>query len=111
MQYILSSNQSAYSGRNVTMASSDATISMRIPSEIKKRLEEVSRRTRRSRSYLTIEALKKYLTEIEQKELNTPIKGKLEIALSLVGAAERHGIKPKTAGEIDISVRDFRSDA
>ena len=92
------------------MATSDATISMRMPSEVKKRLEKAARRTHRSRSYLTIEALRKYLPEIEQEELQTAPKNKLEIALSFKGAGKRAGVKPRTGKDIDASVREFRGD-
>jgi len=92
------------------MATSDATISMRVPSEVKERLEKAALRTHRSRSYITIAALKKYLPEIEQEELQSVPKSKLEIALSFKGAGQRAGSNPKTVEEIDASVREFRGD-
>ncbi len=90
--------------------SSSVTLSLRVPSELKTRLERASVRTHRSRAYLTIAALKKYLHEVEKEEAATPTPSKYELAQRYSGVGAKMLGKGRSAAEIDAIIRDARGD-
>jgi predicted DNA-binding protein len=89
---------------------SDVTLSLRVPSEIKTRLEQASLRTHRSRAYLTIAALKKYLNDVEKDEAKTATASKYEIAKRYSGVGAKILGKGRSAAEIDAMIHDQRGD-
>jgi hypothetical protein len=91
-------------------APSDVTLSLRVPSELKTRLERASVRTHRSRAYLTIAALQKYLNDVEQDEAKTATASKYDIAKRYSGVGARLLGRGRSAAEIDAMIRDQRGD-
>lgn len=91
-------------------SSSDATLSLRVPRELKTRLERASVRTHRSRAYLTIAALQKYLSDVEKDDAKTAILGKYEFAQRYSGVGVKLLGKSRSAAEIDAMIRDQRGD-
>jgi predicted DNA-binding protein len=89
---------------------SDVTLSLRVPSDLKTRLERASLRTHRSRAYLTIAALKKYLKEIEMEEAKTSTPSTYALAERYRGIGAKILGKGRTAAEIDVTIRDMRGD-
>ena len=89
---------------------SDVTLSLRVPSELKSRLERASVRTHRSRAYLTIAALQKYLDDVEQDEVKSAAPSKYEIAKRYGGVGAKLLGKGRSASEIDAVIRDLRGD-
>ncbi len=90
--------------------SSSATLSLRVPLELKTRLERASVRTQRSRAYLTIAALQKYLSDVEKDEAKTATLGKHEFAQRYSGIGAKLLGKGRSADEIDAMIRDQRGD-
>ena len=84
---------------------SNATLSLRIPEDIKVGLEQIAQKTERSRNYHSIVALRQYLKEFEQ----TP-RSVAEVALSYSGAGLKSGAQSKSIAEIDHLIRDLRND-
>ena len=91
-------------------APSDVTLSLRVPSELKSRLERASVRTHRSRAYLTIAALQKYLDDVERDEVKTATPGKYDIAKRYSGVGEKLLGRGRSAAEIDAMILDQRGD-
>jgi hypothetical protein len=89
---------------------SDVTLSLRIPTELKSRLERASVRTHRSRAYLTIAALQKYLTDVERDEVKTVTLSKYDIAKRYSGVGANLLGGGRSAAEIDAMIRDQRGD-
>ena len=89
---------------------SDVTLSLRVPSELKSRLERASARTHRSRAYLTIAALQKYLNEVERDEVKSATPSKYDIAKRFSGTGPKLLGKGRSASEIDAMIRDLRGD-
>jgi predicted transcriptional regulator len=87
-----------------------ATLSLRVPNELKNRLERVSARTHRSRAYLTIAALQKYLNEVEKEEVKTAVPSKYGLAKRYSGVGAKMLGKGRSAQEIDAMIRDQRGD-
>jgi hypothetical protein len=91
-------------------APSDVTLSLRVPSELKSRLERASARTHRSRAYLTIAALQKYLNDVERNEVKAVTPSKYDIAKRYSGVGAKLLGKGRSAAEIDAMIRDQRGD-
>jgi hypothetical protein len=89
---------------------SSATLSLRVPNDLKSRLERASLRTHRSRAYLTIAALKKYLNEVEMEEAKTSSPSNYAIAERYKGIGAKMLGKGRSAIEIDTIIRDLRGD-
>lgn len=91
--------------------SPSVTLSLRVPNEIKARLEKASARTHRSRAYLTIAALKLYLNDVEREEKKAvePL-SKYEFAKSFAGVGAEILGRAKSAEEIDAMIREHRGD-
>ena len=89
---------------------SDVTLSLRVPSELKSRLERASVRTHRSRAYLTIAALQKYLTDVERDEVRTAKPSTYDIAKRYSGVGAKLLGRGRSAAEIDSMIRDQRGD-
>ena len=87
---------------------SDVTLSLRVPSELKSRLEQASVRTHRSRAYLTIAALHKYLNDVEQNEVKTVMPSAYDIARRYSGVGAKLLGKGRSVAEIDAMIRDQR---
>jgi predicted transcriptional regulator len=101
----------SFNERRMTMpVSSSVTLSLRVPNELKIRLEQASVRTHRSRAYLTIAALKKYLNDVEKDELKTTTPSKYELAERYRGIGAKMLGKGRTAIEIDAIIREIRGD-
>ena len=93
------------------MASAQSvTLSLRIPEELKKRLEKAAARTHRSRAYLTVAALEKHLDEVENDELKSSAPGVYDLAMRYRGAAAKIIGKTRSAEEIDAMIREMRDD-
>lgn len=88
----------------------DATLSLRVPADIKKRLERAASRTRRSRAVLTITALEKYLDDIEREEEDKRRQGLAVIASRFRGLGAKLQGKGLSAEEIDARRREQRGD-
>jgi hypothetical protein len=86
------------------------TLSLRVPGELKNRLERVSARTHRSRAYLTIAALQKYLNEVEAEEAQTVGPSKYDVAKRYSGVGAKMLGKGRSAKDIDAMIRDMRGD-
>jgi hypothetical protein len=86
------------------------TLSLRIPTELKARLERASARARRSRAYLTIAALQKYLDDVERDEVKTATPSKYDIAKRYSGIGAKLLGRGRSAAEIDAMIRDQRGD-
>jgi uridine kinase len=89
---------------------SDVTLSLRVPSDLKKRLERASVRTHRSRAYLTIAALQKYLNEVEAEQSTTAKPSKLDFVKRFRGVGAKMLGQERSAQEIDATLRDLRND-
>jgi hypothetical protein len=89
---------------------SDVTLSLRVPSELKSRLERASVRTHRSRAYLTIAALQKYLSDVEKDEVKSATPSKYELAKRYSGSGAKLLGNGRSAAEIDAMLRDLRGD-
>ena len=89
---------------------SDVTLSLRVPSELKSRLERASVRTHRSRAYLTIAALQKYLDDVEQGEVKSATPSKYDIAKRYSGVGAMLLGWSRSAAEIDAMILDQRDD-
>jgi hypothetical protein len=89
---------------------SSVTLSLRVPAALKTRLEQASARTHRSRAYLTIAALKKYLNDVEKDEVKTTPPSKYALAERYKGIGAQFLGKTRTAHEIDALIRDNRGD-
>jgi hypothetical protein len=89
---------------------SDVTLSLRVPSALKSRLERASARTRRSRAYLTIAALQKYLSDVERDEAKTVAPSKYQLVKRYSGVGAKLRGKGRSAAEIDAMIRDQRGD-
>jgi hypothetical protein len=89
---------------------SDVTLSLRIPADLKSRLERASVRTHRSRAYLTIAALQRYLTDVERDEVKTGTPSKYDIAKRYSGVGAKLLGRGRSAAEIDAMIRDQRGD-
>ena len=80
------------------MKSPSPTLSLRVPTSVRKRLDRASAKMRRSRSWIVLQALEEHLDKVERKEKATP-KKPYSTLLSLAGAgAARNG--PRAAEEI-----------
>jgi hypothetical protein len=91
-------------------ASQSVTLSLRVPNELKTRLEKVAARTQRSRAYLTIAALEKHLDEVEKDELQTSSPGVYDIAMRYRSVGVEIVGRARSAAEIDAFIRETRGD-
>ncbi|WP_157879020.1 TraY domain-containing protein [Pararhodospirillum photometricum] len=84
-------------------------LSIRLPGEIRERLEQAALRTNRSRSFLVQEALTRHLDDIMREQGASETQSRLERLRALKGAGARiYG--PLSAEQIDADIREFRSD-
>jgi predicted DNA-binding protein len=90
------------------MTTSDTTLSLRVPGKLKDRLERASARTQRSRAYLTIAALEKYLGEVERSETAKAAPNALDVARHFAGIGVKLTGRGRTAADINAAVDDFR---
>ena len=86
------------------------TLSLRVPNELKTRLEKVAARTQRSRAFVTIAALEKHLDDFEKNEVISPTPGVYDLALRYREAATKIIGKRRSAAEIDAMIREMRDD-
>jgi hypothetical protein len=92
------------------IARSDVSLSLRIPAELKARLERASVRMHRSCASLTIAALQTYLADLERDEVTSASPGKYDIAKRYSGVGARLLGRGSSAAEIDAMIRDQRGD-
>jgi uncharacterized protein (DUF1778 family) len=90
-------------------SSASPTFSLRLPKEARERLDRATQRTRRSRSFLVVEALDRYLDEIEREQRveRSPARFSRLMALEGVG---RRADGPRTSEDIDAHIRWLRGD-
>ncbi len=86
------------------------TLSLRVPNELKTRLEKVAARTQRSRAFVTIAALEKHLDEVEKNELKKNAPGVYDLALRYQGIGAEILGRTRSAKEIDALIREMRGD-
>ncbi|MGL5113770.1 MAG: ribbon-helix-helix protein, CopG family [Beijerinckiaceae bacterium] len=85
------------------------TISLRLPTEARERLDRVARRTRRSRSFLMQEALSRHLDAIEREQQSEDPKLRLERLMKFAGVGKALG-QARTVEDIDAHIRWLRGD-
>ena len=86
----------------------NTTVSVRLPDEIRARLESTAKTLRRSRSFLVQEALDRYLDEVAGIEADRSAKGITRLR-AMAGAGARL-VGAQTMEEIDARIREFRGD-
>jgi metal-responsive CopG/Arc/MetJ family transcriptional regulator len=86
---------------------SSPTISLRLPKEVRERLDNATARTRRSRSFLMQEALHRHLADIERDETQKNPKRHLATLLSVGGAGKRDA-SPRTDKDVNDHIRWLR---
>jgi predicted DNA-binding protein len=85
------------------------TLSVRLPGEVRERLEQAARHTNRSRSFLVQEALTRHLDDIMREQKADETKSRLEKLCTLKGAGARlYG--PRSEEDITAQIREFRGD-
>lgn len=91
------------------MASDSSLLSVRIPDELRAKLDEAARRMRRSRGHIVKEALEQHLGSGNGGETSEERAVRVARFLAFAGAgAKLHG--GRTAREIDEAIRQFRGD-
>jgi predicted transcriptional regulator len=91
------------------MAISETTISIRLPREIRKALDEAAKTTRRSRAFLMKEALERHLEDIKREQSPADRQAAYGRIYALQGSGK--GAKGyRTAEEIDALIREIRGD-
>jgi metal-responsive CopG/Arc/MetJ family transcriptional regulator len=89
------------------MPVSSPTISLRLPKEVRERLDHATVRTRRSRSFLMQEALHRHLADIERDQTLISPKRRLATLLSIGGAGKRDHA-PRTDKDVNDHIRWLR---
>ena len=84
--------------------------SVRLPATLRHRLADVSERTRRSRSYLMVAALERYLSDVERDESESTPVNRLELMRQYRGLGVKTTGQARSADEIDSLVRELRGD-
>lgn len=85
------------------------TISIRLPEAARKNLDNATKLTRRSRSFLMKEALERHLADIVQEQTRGASKSRLATLLSFAGTGAKLGMT-RSQEEIDQHVRWIRDD-
>jgi hypothetical protein len=88
---------------------SSATISLRLPQEVRERIDRAAAKSRRSRSYIMQRALELHLDALERGGDLPERQGRYDNLLSLQGAAIGPD-GPRTKIEIDDYIRWLRDD-
>lgn len=87
----------------------DSTISVRLPGETRKALDEAAKITRRSRAFLIKEALDKHLYGILRQQTAAERRSAFQRLYALQGAGKGpEGYR--TAEDIDAMIREIRGD-
>ena len=89
------------------MPAASPTISLRLPEEYRIELDSLAKIKRRSRSYLVMEAVEKYLADHRREARPLGEKGHLATLLSLEGKGVRAS-RPRSKEEIDQHIRWLR---
>lgn len=92
------------------MRTASETLSLRVPLHVRQRLELAATRTRRSKAYLTVAALQKYLESIEREEMEEKPKGRADIARAYRGMGKQLLGRSRSAEEINAMIHDLRND-
>lgn len=84
------------------------SLSIRLPGDVRERLEQAVQHTNRSRSFLVQEALTRHLNDIVADQGGAAgTKGRMEKLRAMKGVGARlYG--PRSVEEIDAQVREFR---
>jgi len=83
------------------------TLTVRLPSDTRGRLDKAAMETHRSRAFIVKEALERHLNDIVVEQGGG--KGRLDKLLALKGAgARRYGAR--TEKDIEAQIREFRGD-
>ncbi len=85
------------------------TVSIRLPEATKSKLDKATKLSRRSRSFLVLEALNRHLDDVLNEQSHEPKKKNLSLLLSLAKAGASKS-NPRTAEEVDTDIRWLRSD-
>lgn len=85
------------------------TVSIRLPEATKSKLDKATKLSRRSRSFLVLEALNRHLDDVLGEQTQNPEQKKFSVLLSLAGAGSKKP-NPRTAEEVDAHIRWLRSD-
>jgi predicted DNA-binding protein len=91
------------------MATSDATISVRLPQETRDALDRAAKNTHRSRAFLIKEALDKHLSTLESGAVAEQSHRRLGLLKELTSAGDRVG-RSRSGAEIDAMIRFIRGD-
>jgi hypothetical protein len=91
------------------MSASSPTISIRLPEAARLSLDNATRLTRRSRSFLMKEALERHLADIVQEQTGVGSKSRATTLLSFAGAGAKLGMT-RSRDEIDAHIRWLRDD-
>lgn len=89
------------------MSTSSPPISLRLPDALLESLDEASRATRRSRSFLMQEALARHLADIVREQSRETRPGRLAAVLALAGAGKA-AVRPRSAEDVDSHIRWLR---
>jgi predicted transcriptional regulator len=87
--------------------SSSPTISIRLPEAARRSLDNATKLTHRSRSFLMKEALDRHLAEIVQEQTRGTNKSRVATLLSFAGAGAKLGVS-RSQEEIDAHIRWLR---
>jgi predicted DNA-binding protein len=90
------------------MPPSDTTISIRLPKETRKALDEAAKVTRRSRAFLVKEALDHHLKRIMSQHNVEDRRRRFQLLYELQGAGAQDG--GRSAEDIDAMIRYIRGD-
>jgi hypothetical protein len=91
------------------MSASSPTISIRLPEAARLSLDNATKLTRRSRSFLMKEALERHLADIVQEQTGGGSKSRATTLLNFAGAGAKLGMT-RSREEIDAHIRWLRGD-
>lgn len=93
------------------MATSDTRLALRLPSQLKNRLEQIAQTDDRSSSYVAMAAITQYVEQRETIQQEAPQTDLYEIISKYRGLGVLATGEERTVEEIDASIRDSRDDA
>jgi predicted transcriptional regulator len=85
------------------------TITLRLPKDIRERLDKAATQTKRSRSDLIRQALEQQLGRILDEDYRREHRTKMERLLAMAGSGAKYSTY-KSADEVIATIREFRGD-